>query len=276
MLDNLNLTLLAGGFYRCTPQWDKRATGIDNCYKCYVPLEGAARLEMDAGPVTVRSGKVYLISGSRIREQACPNEMWVYWIHFVPESLLLRYLLEQGPSVQAWPVDTVPVPWDAFRDVPELFEQPFTIESKMHPEPPSAQTCWLQTFLLTLVSMKLSLLDEDTMRHFPPQYYRLKPAIDFMDARFTANPSLADVAARVNLAPTYFHQLFTSVFGFSPFTYMLNRRMNLARHLLSGTTLAVKEIAERAGYENPLYFSRVFTRHIQESPSAYRKRERGG
>jgi AraC-like DNA-binding protein len=276
MLDNVNLTLLAGGFYRCTPQWNKRATGLDRCYKCYVPVEGEARLETDAGPVHIGVGQVYLISGFHLRRQVCARELWVYWVHFVPESLFLRYLMDQGSPVQAWPRDSVEVSWDVFRDIPKLFEQPFTDESHLRPDPPPSLTCWLQSFLLTLLSRQLGRLEEDTVQHFQPQYYRLKPAIDFMDERFTANPPLAEVASRVNLAPTYFHRLFTEVFGITPFAYMLTRRLNLARHLLTGTALSVKEIAERTGYDNSLYFSRVFARHIQESPTGYRKRESGG
>ncbi|MEI8138243.1 MAG: helix-turn-helix transcriptional regulator [bacterium] len=56
----------------------------------------------------------------------------------------------------------------------------------------------------------------------------------------------------------------------SPFLYMMNQRLNKARHLLSSTSLSIKEIAEAVGYDNPLYFSRVFTTQMNITPSRYR------
>jgi transcriptional regulator GlxA family with amidase domain len=51
---------------------------------------------------------------------------------------------------------------------------------------------------------------------------------------------------------------------------MMNQRLNKARHLLSSTSLSIKEIAEAVGYDNPLYFSRVFTTQMNITPSRYR------
>jgi AraC-like DNA-binding protein len=51
---------------------------------------------------------------------------------------------------------------------------------------------------------------------------------------------------------------------------MLARRLDQARHLLASTPLSVKEVAERVGYDNPLYFSRVFSSQMQVTPSDYR------
>ena len=48
--------------------------------------------------------------------------------------------------------------------------------------------------------------------------------------------------------------------------YMVN-----AQSLLERTTYNIKEISEIVGYENPLYFSRVFKKEIGKSPAQYRK-----
>jgi AraC family transcriptional regulator of arabinose operon len=40
---------------------------------------------------------------------------------------------------------------------------------------------------------------------------------------------------------------------------------------LERTTYNIKEISEIVGYENPLYFSRVFKKEIGKSPAQYRK-----
>ena len=48
-------------------------------------------------------------------------------------------------------------------------------------------------------------------------------------------------------------------------------RMVNAQSLLERTTYNIKEISEIVGYENPLYFSRVFKKEIGKSPAQYRK-----
>jgi AraC-like DNA-binding protein len=48
-----------------------------------------------------------------------------------------------------------------------------------------------------------------------------------------------------------------------------------AARLLRFTDLTAQEIAQRVGYDDPLYFSRAFKRRYGESPSAYRERVQG-
>ena len=48
-----------------------------------------------------------------------------------------------------------------------------------------------------------------------------------------------------------------------------------AARLLRFTDLAVGEVAHRAGFGDPLYFSRAFKRRHDASPQAYRERARG-
>jgi AraC-like DNA-binding protein len=47
--------------------------------------------------------------------------------------------------------------------------------------------------------------------------------------------------------------------------------VNLAVDLLLGTDLLVKQVAERAGFEDPFHFSRVFKRIQGISPAAFQR-----
>lgn len=55
--------------------------------------------------------------------------------------------------------------------------------------------------------------------------------------------------------------------------YHIQQKMNLACKLLRSTLLPIKDISLQLGYQDMLYFSRVFHAHIGCSPSAYRKRD---
>jgi len=67
----------------------------------------------------------------------------------------------------------------------------------------------------------------------------------------------------------------THVTGRGTKELITDRRMLEGSRLLRFTDLTVGEVAFRAGFDDQLYFSRVFKRHRGEAPMAYRERLRG-
>jgi AraC-like DNA-binding protein len=63
--------------------------------------------------------------------------------------------------------------------------------------------------------------------------------------------------------------------GYAPIDYFIWLRMPCACQLLNPTNMSVKAIATALGYEDPLYFSRLFRRVNKTSPLAYRKLRKG-
>ena len=63
-----------------------------------------------------------------------------------------------------------------------------------------------------------------------------------------------------------------AVYENKPAQYILSLRMVNAQSLLENTDYKIGEIAEIVGYDNQLYFSRVFRKEYGVSPAQYRKR----
>ena len=53
--------------------------------------------------------------------------------------------------------------------------------------------------------------------------------------------------------------------------YLTSVRIRRARELLETTDYTVSEIGALVGYDNPLYFSRIFKKQTGVSPAGYRK-----
>ena len=74
----------------------------------------------------------------------------------------------------------------------------------------------------------------------------------------------------------YLRKVFKKEMGISPLEYMTGLRMKNAERLLSiawTSGHAISEIAHMCGYENALYFSRVFRKYYGCSPSKFIKKQ---
>lgn len=87
------------------------------------------------------------------------------------------------------------------------------------------------------------------------------------------NQSLAvnQLARMANISPSHFFAVFKKQTGFAPLDYFIRLRMQRACELLDATELAVKEVANELGYEDPYYFSRLFKSVSQVAPTEYRR-----
>lgn len=73
----------------------------------------------------------------------------------------------------------------------------------------------------------------------------------------------------------YLRKLFKKEMGMSPLEYMTNLRMKTAEKLLTAmwtNDYSISEIAQMCGFEDALYFSRVFKKYYGCSPSNFAKK----
>ena len=70
---------------------------------------------------------------------------------------------------------------------------------------------------------------------------------------------------------SWFIKAFKQCTGSTPMQYILSKRISNAETLLLDPSYNITEIAQIVGYDNPLYFSRIFKKIKGLSPSEYRK-----
>jgi AraC family transcriptional regulator len=91
----------------------------------------------------------------------------------------------------------------------------------------------------------------------------------FIEENFTRLTRVEDASRELGMAPETLCRLFHRFSTDSPYQLLLTLRMNLAVDLLLGTDLLIKQVAERAGFDDPFHFSRVFKRTQGISPAAF-------
>lgn len=87
--------------------------------------------------------------------------------------------------------------------------------------------------------------------------------------------NVGELAALYGMSNAHFIRSFRAYFGTTPYHYRKLRQMELARLLLSESSLGVAQIALRVGIDDPLYFSRTFRKHVGKTPLEYRKASQG-
>lgn len=115
----------------------------------------------------------------------------------------------------------------------------------------------------------LSAIASSTGKH--PVTDRFSTILDEMVHNFPEPFDVQYYASELGVSVSRFNHLFKQNTGVSPLQYYTALRIENAEHLLKYTDLPINKIAASVGYEDPLYFDRVFKKQLNCSPKEYRK-----
>ncbi|MEA5573036.1 AraC family transcriptional regulator [Calothrix sp. UHCC 0171] len=125
----------------------------------------------------------------------------------------------------------------------------------------------LTVHLLKHYSVKKRQLPSDTEGL---SSYRLKQAIDYIQAHLEENIKLSEIAAAVGMSQYYFIRLFKQSMGMTPYNYVIEQRLERAKQMLKHQDLALGEISARCGFADQSHFTRYFKRQFGVTPQAMR------
>jgi AraC-like DNA-binding protein len=127
--------------------------------------------------------------------------------------------------------------------------------------------------LLMLLLMRLMRCASNFATPRPPAYvkgglasWRLKRALELLEADLTKAPSLAEIARPLGLHRASFCRAFKQSTGLSPHRYFLARRVNRAKEMMKDRNRTLTEIALECGFSSASQFSIVFKRITGVSP----------
>ena len=91
----------------------------------------------------------------------------------------------------------------------------------------------------------------------------------YLDENFRSNITNQFLAERFGFVGSYLSSIFKTYYGVTPIDYVVKKRMEEGKELLEKGEMKIKEVADWLGYQDSLYFSKVFKRVTGMSPREY-------
>lgn len=176
------------------------------------------------------------------------------WIHFsgkAASEILAELDIESGVYEGRLSENAVVIFEELIRE--------FCLKNYMHQSAENA----LMIYLLTMVSRHIRT--ERNTTDIEKVMVLMNMSIDMpYDAQ-----RFADICS---LSKSRFSHKFKETAGVVPTEYFIRIKLEKAKELLAFSDLTVAETARSVGYDNALYFSRLFKKHTKLSPTQYRKK----
>jgi len=112
------------------------------------------------------------------------------------------------------------------------------------------------------------------LRMAPDTFERLDRARNFIDRCYDLPLNLDEISSQACFSRYHFLRLFRQTFNQTPHQYLVSRRIEKAKELLSSQDLRVTDICFEVGFESLGSFSSLFHKTVGHAPITYREKSR--
>ncbi len=224
--------------------------------KGYYTMDGT-KYEMQANQFVIIPATTKPLSYGANRE-----DPWtIYWVHFTGPQLsslneLLQIGMDNSPVYIPYNEEGINI-WNKMYD---SLSQGYSIENMTN-----ANLCLYHLISTFVYAQKQTQKKTNDIERNMVEY-----TINYMKEHLEEIIKVRELALINHLSESHFSQLFRKATGMPPIDYFILLKMQEACHLLYTTELRVKQIANKLGYEDAYYFSRIFKKTINTSPEVYR------
>lgn len=157
------------------------------------------------------------------------------------------------------------LPEDSFSEFEDLLHHFISVQDNDSPGRNCGMLGMLMLILGRLCDNWKSLCGE------PPEVpLEASKVIAYLNENYNRQLSLDELARLTAMSKNTLLRHFKRTFGRSPMEYVLHLRLATAATLLLNTTLRIGEIAERVGFNDSSYFTRIFKKKHGCTPEEYR------
>lgn len=253
-----------GSFTRASQHYCLREKGSEQAIFAYC-VGGSGWFDFGQKRMQARAGELLVLRPGIPHEYgADPRDPWtIHWFHatggHVGGFLAELDVAETGSSIYLGPDPAVVA----------LFQEALSVVERGYSSTRLLQASHGLGHLLSLLVAKR----RECWRHEPDAVQAVAATIEFMSRHLHESLDVRTLAAQANLSPSHYSALFKRQTGYAPINYFTRLRMHRVCQLLEDCQHSIKTIAAMFGYDDPMYFSRVFKQVNEVSPSEYRHRK---
>lgn len=229
--------------------------------------EGVYRCTLNEKELTLLPGEILLIRPGDYHQDFCDPPLQYFALQF--------YFDARGPGPTKLFVDDVTpdlqhtrVDLSVFWPLVEAIQKESNTGDIVAPLVQDAlleELFWRMVRALPQDALNEEFLNFTASSAFPIRLLRL------FQTHIAENLSVADMARRLHMSQSNLAHTCKAVLGAPPARLFLQCRMDYARKLLATSSLSVKQVAGRVGFDDPYHFSRTFKKLIGRNPSESRR-----
>lgn len=252
---------LAVGRYETAHQHEMSRNRHDDNILIYC-FGGRGYLETPSWSGPVNSGELVLLPrGVRHRYRADDSDPWsIYWCHFsgfqAEQYIYNMDYQESSPVI-------------AIGHSPQLMAQFSSVLAETSTGYNASAMIYAANMLKQLLAYIGKLVQDIKQPH--KHQFNLDLLQAYMLQHLDKSIDLDALAKQVNLSKFHFSKKYKEATGYSPVQHFLKMKVEYASYLLETSDLAIQGIAARVGYDDSLYFSRLFKKSTGLSPSRFRQ-----
>lgn len=225
--------------------------------------KGKGEIYLNNTKIPIMPNQFFIIPKNvRHEYKADENDPWsIYWFHFkgiLAPELYNRYAATHSNNYKNVPFSVSKI---------ELFEKIFNLFNsnylENHIEYANLLSLnFISSFIYHDFESNLDIHHSDTL---------VDLIKDFLLNNLNKNFTLDEIAEKFHYSKSYLHTKFKIKTGYPLLVFFNLKKIQKACEFLNYTDLTIKEISYKVGFDDPLYFSRIFKNFMGKSPRNYKQ-----
>lgn len=254
--ENLFFYPFGCGHFRCLNGYDVNRSDYNNYLLMYI-LKGKCGIESEGKSLTAVEADLVFLNCHLPHRYYAIGSLEMIWLHFdgILADKMHKYVTKNRGLVFNIGKNT---------NVSEIMNS-LVISSRNGTTLSETYYSWvIYRALCELVAPPIDFDSSDPVDE-------INKSINFIRENYSRNISLDDMAKHANLSIFHFSRQFKERFGYSPYHYLINLRIDNAKMLLKTTSCPIKEIAFKVGFNSESNFISSFSKKVGIPPDRFRR-----